>query len=75
MTGECIAPFRGSPGGRFLGPTRSANQPLDDSHYLPEAAPPTSAVRAKRALRSAPVVLVRGVGMPAFAETGASIVT
>jgi hypothetical protein len=50
-----------------------ANQPLDDTHDLPEAWPPTRAVRTKRALRSAPVVLVRGVRMPAYAETGASI--
>ena len=52
----------------------SANQPLDDAHDLPEAWPPTPAVRTKRALRSAPVVLMRGVRMPTYAETGASIV-
>jgi hypothetical protein len=74
VTGDCIATFCGSPGGRFLRRTRSANQLLDDAHYLPEAAPPAPAVRTKRALRSAPVVLVRGVGMPAYAEAGASIV-
>lgn len=51
----------------------SADQPPDDAQDLPEAWPPTPAVRAKRALRSAPVVLVRGVRMPAYAETGASI--
>ena len=51
-----------------------ANQPLDDAPDLPEASPPTGAVRAKRALRSAPVVLVRGVRMPAYAETGASVI-
>jgi hypothetical protein len=60
---------------RFLLATRPATQPSDDAHYLPEAPPPTSAVRTKRALRSAPVVLVRGIRMPAYAETGASIVT
>jgi hypothetical protein len=50
-----------------------ANQPLDDAHDLPGASPPpTRAVRTKRALCSAPVVLVRGVRMPAYAETGAS---
>jgi hypothetical protein len=53
------------------GPT---DQPLDDARDLPEASPPTGAVRAKRALRSAPVVLVRGIGMPAYAETGASVI-
>jgi len=47
-------------------------QPLDDAHDLPGASPPAGAVRAKRALRSAPVVLVRGVRMPAHAETVAS---
>lgn len=52
----------------------SANQPLDDAHDRPEASPPTPAVRTKRALRSAPVVPVRGVRMPAYAETGASMV-
>ena len=51
-----------------------ANQPLDDAPDLPEASPPTGAVRAKRALRSAPVVLVRGIRMPACAETGASVI-
>jgi hypothetical protein len=51
----------------------SANQPLDDAHDPPGAWPPTRAVRTKRALRSAPVVLVRGVRVPAFAETGASL--
>ncbi len=75
MTGDCHAPFCGSLGGRFPRATRPANQPFDDAHYLPEASPPTPAVRTKRALRSAPVVLVRGVRMPAYAETGASIVT
>ena len=52
----------------------SADHPLDDAHNLPEVPPPTPAVRTERALRSAPVVLVRGVRMPAFAETGTSIV-
>jgi hypothetical protein len=52
----------------------SANQPLDDAPDRPETSPPTQAVRTKRALRSAPVVAVRGARMPAFAETGASIV-
>ena len=51
----------------------SANQPLDDAHDLPETWSPTRAVRTKRALRSAPVVLVRGVRVPAYTETGASI--
>ena len=74
VTGDCIATFCGSPGGRLLRATRSANQPLDDAHYRPGAAPPAPAVRTKRALRSAPVVLVRGVRMPAYAEAGASIV-
>ena len=60
---------------RSLPATRPANQSLDAAHYLPEAAPPTPAVRTKRALRSAPVVLVRGVRMPAYTETGASMVT
>jgi hypothetical protein len=52
----------------------SANQPHDDAHDLPEAWPPTPAARTKRALRSAPVVPVRGVRMPAYAKTGASTV-
>jgi hypothetical protein len=52
----------------------SAYQPLDDTPDLPAASPPTRAVRAKRAFRSAPVVLVRSVRMPAYAETGASFV-
>jgi len=60
---------------RFLPATWPANQSLDDAHYRPDAAPPTPAVRTKRTLRSAPVVLVRGVRMPAYTETGASIVT
>jgi hypothetical protein len=52
----------------------SASQPLDDAHNLPEIPSPTPAVRTERALRSAPVVLVRGVRMPAYAEAGTSIV-
>ena len=52
----------------------SANQPLDDAHDLPEAGPPTRAIRTKRALRSAPVVLVRSVRMPAYAEAGTSFI-
>lgn len=52
----------------------SAHQPPDDAHELPEVSPPTPAVRTNRALHPAPVVLMRAVGMPAFAETGASIV-
>jgi hypothetical protein len=52
----------------------SANHPLDDAHNLPDVPPPTPAVRTERALRSAPVVLVRGVRMPAYADTGTSIV-
>ena len=75
MTGDSHVLFCGILGGRFLRATRPANQPLDDAHYLPEASPPASAVRAKRALRSAPVVLVRSVRMPANAEACASIVT
>ena len=51
-----------------------ANQASDGAHEMPEASPPTRAVRAKRALRSAPVMLVRGVWVPAYAETGASLV-
>jgi hypothetical protein len=51
----------------------SANQRLDNAHDLAEAWPPTRAVRAKRALRSVPVVLVRGVRVPAYTETGAPI--
>jgi len=51
----------------------SADKPLHDAHDLPGAWPPAWAVRAERALRSAPVVLVRGVRVPAFAETGASL--
>ena len=47
--------------------------PLTTHIVPPEASPRKTAVRAKRALRSAPVVLVRGVGMPAYTETGASI--
>jgi len=50
-----------------------ADQPLDDAHDLREASPPTRAVRTKRALGSAPVVPVRGVGMPAYAKTRASV--
>lgn len=53
----------------------SANQPLEDAHDPPGASPVTLAVRAKRALRSAPVVLVRGVRMPAYAKTDASIIS
>ena len=76
---------RPSPGGRRVSFTKaavacleiftswSANQALDDAHDLPKAWPPTRAIQTKRALRSAPVVLMRGVGMPAFAETGASL--
>jgi len=60
---------------RFLPASRPANQSSDDAHYLPEASPPTPAVRAKRALRTAPVVLVRGVRVPAYTDTGPSIVT
>src|SRR5215470_10221524 len=52
----------------------SASQALDDADDLPAAPPPTWAVRAQRALRTAPVVLVRGVRMPAYAETGTSVV-
>ena len=52
----------------------SANQPLGDAHDPPKVSPPTPTVRTKRAFRSAPVVLVRGVRMPACAETGTSIV-
>ena len=63
VTRACLEIFTSGP----------VNQPLDDTHDLPEAWPPTRAVRTKRALRSAPVVLVRGVRMPAYAETGASI--
>jgi hypothetical protein len=72
-TSDCIAAFRESASGRFLRATRPVSQPLDDAHYLPAAAPPAAAVGTKRALRSAPVVLVRGVGMPAYAEAGAAI--
>jgi hypothetical protein len=54
--------------------SRSANQPLEDAHDPPVVSPPTLAVGTKRAIRSAPVVLVRGVRMPAYAETGASVV-
>jgi hypothetical protein len=61
------------PGREILRRTRSANHLLDGAHYLPEASPPASTVRAKRALRSAPVVLVRGVRMPASAKTGGSV--
>jgi len=50
----------------------SVNQPLDDAPDLPETWPPTRTVRTNRALRSAPVVLVRGVRMPAYTETSAS---
>jgi hypothetical protein len=57
-----------------LFPSGSANQPLGDAHDPPKVSPPTPAVRTKRAFRSAPVVLVRGVRMPACAETGTSIV-
>jgi hypothetical protein len=51
----------------------SVNQPLDDARDLPETWPPTRAIRTKRALRSAPVVPVRGVRMPAYAEADAPI--
>src|SRR5215475_6764046 len=71
---DCHARFCGSPWGRFRLAALPANQSLDDAHYLPLAWPPTSAVRTKRTLRSAPVVLVRGVRMPAYTKTGASIV-
>jgi hypothetical protein len=54
--------------------SRSADQPPEDAHDPPVVWPPTPAVRTKRAIRSAPVVLVRGVRMPAYAETGASVV-
>jgi hypothetical protein len=50
----------------------SANQAVDDTPDLPKIWPPTPAVRTQRALRSAPIVLMRFVGMPAFAEPGAS---
>jgi hypothetical protein len=49
-----------------------ANQLVDDAPDLPETWPPTRAVGTKRALRSAPVVPVRGLRMPTYAETGAS---
>jgi hypothetical protein len=52
----------------------SAYQRHDDAHDLSEAWPPTPAARTKRALRSAPVVPVRGIRMPAYAKTGASTV-
>ena len=55
--------------------SESANQPLDDAYDPPGASPPTATVGTKRALRSAPVMLVRGVRMPAYAETGASFVS
>src|SRR5215469_37630 len=57
---ECLSIFTSGP----------ANQPLDGKHDLPAAWPPAAAVRTKRAFRAAPVVLVRGVRMPASAETG-----
>ena len=49
-----------------------AAQPPDGPPDLPGVAPPTTAVRTKRALSSASVVLVRGVRMPAYAETSAT---
>lgn len=52
----------------------SADQCFDDAHDLPEISLPTLTVRTQRALGSAPVVLMRVVRMPAFAEAGASIV-
>src|SRR5215470_3133456 len=55
--------------------SRSPSQPIDDTDDLPDDWPPTSAVRTKRALRAAPVVLVCGVRMPAYAETGESTVS
>lgn len=51
-----------------------SNQRPDDAHDLPEAGPPTQAIRTKRAVRSAPVVPVRSVRMPAYAETDASFI-
>jgi hypothetical protein len=60
-----------TPGGIFA--SEPANQAPEDAHDVPEVWPPTPAVRAKRAFCSAPVVLVRGVRMPADAESGASI--
>ena len=61
----CLGIFRPGP----------ANQLLDDAPDLSETWPPTRAVGTKRALRSAPVVLVRGVRMPTYAEAGAAVVT
>ena len=58
-----------------LFPSGSADQPLDDARDPPALSPPAPAVRTKRALSPAPVVLVRGVRMPAYADTGVSIVT
>lgn len=49
-----------------------AIQSQNGAHDLSETSPPTRAVRTERALRSAPVVLVRGVRMPAYAGAIAS---
>jgi CBS domain-containing protein len=51
-----------------------ANHPRDGAHDLPEVSPPSPAVRAKRAFRAAPVMLVRSIRMPASAARGALIV-
>lgn len=51
-----------------------ANNPLQGAHDLPETSAPARAVRTKRAVRPAPVMLVRGIRMPAYAEAGTSIV-
>jgi len=56
-------------------PSGSANQPLDDAHDLPEVSPPARAILAQRALRSAPIMPVRSVRVPAYAETGTSVIT
>ena len=53
---------------------RPAGQPLEGAPHLCKAWPPTAAVRTTRALGSAPVMCVRGVRMPAYAETGGPIV-
>ena len=51
-----------------------ANQPPDGAHDPAGIPAPAPAARTERALRSAPEVLVRGVGVPAYAEADASIV-
>jgi hypothetical protein len=53
----------------------AAGQHRGDRRDQSESGPVTAAFRAERALRSAPVVLMRGVGVPASTQTSGSRVS